>query len=1051
MNSQRQKLSAVKKILLQILFLVLVLPAISQNLVSISGIVTDTATGNPIPNQAVFISNDSTAGWIYHQTVYSNNIGFYQDTVPVPLNSTGTLYVRTIDCQNNQHETILNYNPTNLSFTVNFLICHTPSPGLPILSTGSASSTSYTSTVLNGFVNPNGSQTSVTFEFGTTSLYGTFLSCGYFNGNTLQPVNQGLSNLSPGTLYHYRINGHNSYGTAVGFDSTFITLPADSLPVAITNGATGITSSGATMHGLFNPNGHSCTIVIEWGLTTSYGGFSSTGGGSGFNYISDQATIYAFPPNTVVHYRASLIYAGGTVYGADSTFTTLGPTGCHSMFVTSHISGTNYSYQFTNQSTGNISTYTWNFGDGQSQTITTPQSPNVTHAYSQPGTYITCLTIMGSDSSCFDSSCDTLVVVPVGPQIYIRISGTVINVTASSPMANHAVTWGIDDTLTAPHTVYTNSNGFYADSLLLSPGVTAGNYYVWTQDCQSTTELSGPYNQFIYYNLHQDFNLNCESNLPCQAKIKVSAAGIMTVQLEDKSTGGVTSRVWDFGDGNTSTIENPVHTYSSLGDYVVTLSTANNITVCSSTITKFIHFGDSILCNVGIDFSYTQNPKTIQFQNLSSGGNGMRLWYFGDGDTTNMENPQHTFRYPGLYLVSLSIGHYSTPCWQTGVKAVLIGDSLLPCQSHFTHTINPAVNPKSVQFTDQSTGVPTQWQWYFGDGDSSAQRYPIHTYAASGTYHVCLTISGNYCTNTFCQDVVVQDSIIFHQVYGQVFAGNFPVSAGQAMIISVDTTGTFQPYSEVFPIDSNGVFYYTIVPEGNYYILATPVASSGYLPTYYGNKISWTQATSIPLGTPDNPYNINLVPSDQMPPGPGSVSGQINLGDLPTLLLDKVNMILLNAQGNPIGFTTVSLSGEFAFPAMAYGAYYLHPEMPGVTSDYIMVFITPEKPQANVVMTFTGNKIIGIRDEVTLMNHYSVYPNPVVDNLTVRIDMINGTKAEAAIFNLTGQTVISSQVILNAGNNDIVLSTASLPPGIYSLRIHSREGLILTDKIVKTR
>ena len=1040
-----------KKILLQILFLVLVIPAMSQSLVSISGTVTDTATGNPIPNQAVFISNDSAGGWIYYQTVYSNSIGFFQDTVPVPLNSLGTLFVRTIDCLNNQHQTVLNYSPANLSFTVNFLICHTPSPGLPILSTGSATGTSYTNTILHGLVNPNGSQTNVTFEFGPTTGYGTFISCGPFNGNTLQTVTQTLGNLLPGTLYHYRINGNNGYGNAFGFDSTFVTLPLDSLPVAITNGATGITSSGATMHGLYNPNGHSCTIGIEWGLTTSYGGFSSTGGGSGFNYISDQATIYAFPPNTIVHYRAFLIYQGGTITGADSTFTTLGSGGCQSAFITYPISGTNYSYQFMNQSIGNISTFIWNFGDGQSQTITLPQSPNITHTYSQPGTYIACLTIQGNDSSCFDVACDTIVVVPVGPQIYLSISGTVINPTLSTPMSNHPVTWGIVGPLTGPRTVYTNSDGNYADSLLLPPGITSGNYYVWTQDCQSVIEISGPFSQVTSYNLHQDFNLNCELNPPCQAKMKVSAAGLMTAQFEDKSTGGVTSRVWDFGDGNTSTSENPVHTYNSQGDYNVTLSITNNITGCSSTITNFIHFADSLLCNVGIGMTYTQNPRTIQFENMSSGGNGIQGWYFGDGDTTSIENPQHTFAHPGLYLVSLSIGNYSTPCWQNGVKTVLISDSIIPCQSMFNHTINPLINPKSVQFTDQSTGVPTQWQWDFGDGDSSALRFPIHTYATSGTYHVCLTISGNFCTSTYCQDIVVQDTVIYHQVYGQVFAGNFPVSAGQVMIISMDTTGTFQPYVEVFPLDSNGVYYFTLVPQGNYYILATPADSNGYLPTYFGNKSNWEQATLITLGTANNPYDINLVPSFQMIFGPGSMSGQINLGDLPTVMIDKVNMILLNADGKAIGFTKVSTAGTFAFPTLTYGTYYLHPEMPGVNSDYIKVILTIEKPHANVVMTYSGNRIIGISDDATLVNHYVVYPNPVIDNLTVRIDMSHGTKAEATVYNLTGQIVISAQVLLNAGNNDFVLSTASLPPGIYSLRIHSREGLILTNKLVKPR
>jgi hypothetical protein len=298
---------------------------------------------------------------------------------------------------------------------------------------------------------------------------------------------------------------------------------------------------------------------------------------------------------------------------------------------------------------------------------------------------------------------------------------------------------------------------------------------------------------------------------------------------------------------------------------------------------------------------------------------------------------------------------------------------------------------------------------------------------------------------------VIPDSINNHQVYGQVFAGNFPLSLGMAMIFSLDTNQNYQPFVAVCPIDSNGVYYFTAVPDGNYYIMAIPFDSAGYLPTYFGNTLNWEEATLITLGTENNPYNINLVLATPMTNGPGSTSGQINTGDVIASMVDKINMILLNEQGLPLGFTQVSNSGEFNFPSMAYGTYFLRPEMPGVTSEAVKVILTPEKPHADVVMTFTGNSILAIRNDAILTNHWSVYPNPVSDNLTISLDMEQATRAEAGIYNISGQLVTGRQVTLNMGSNSIGISLAPLPSGIYYLRINSREGVILNTKIIKIK
>jgi hypothetical protein len=242
-----------------------------------------------------------------------------------------------------------------------------------------------------------------------------------------------------------------------------------------------------------------------------------------------------------------------------------------------------------------------------------------------------------------------------------------------------------------------------------------------------------------------------------------------------------------------------------------------------------------------------------------------------------------------------------------------------------------------------------------------------------------------------------------------------------------------------------------MVPEGNYYLLAIPFDSVGYLPTYFGNVLNWEQATVISLGTENNPYNINLLPSGDMTSGPGSASGQINMDGLKATVIDKVNMILMDAQGNAIGFTRVSISGTFNFPTMAYGTYLLHPEMPGVTSDQVMITLTPENPHAEVVMTYNGNSIMGMKTETSIVNSWNVYPNPVIDQFTFTVDVNKAIKAEVGLYNLHGQLLSGSSVVLYDGNNKIPISTASLPVGLYTLRIYSSEGVNILTKVVKVR
>jgi|GEM_PF-571014 len=195
---------------------------------------------------------------------------------------------------------------------------------LPLVTTDTAAPVGTTGATLNGTVNANNDSTTVTFEYGTTTSYGTTVTADQspVTGSTDTAVSRAITGLVNGTTYHFRVVGTNSSGTVNGADMTFTT--GITPPTVSTNAATGITTTGAILNGTVNANGLSTDVSFQWGFTTSYGATNSATPnvvtGNTNTPVSFNPTTLL--PNTTYHYRVMAQNAGGTVYGADMSFTT---------------------------------------------------------------------------------------------------------------------------------------------------------------------------------------------------------------------------------------------------------------------------------------------------------------------------------------------------------------------------------------------------------------------------------------------------------------------------------------------------------------------------------------------------------------------------------------------------------------------------------------------------------------------------------------------------------------------------------------------------------
>ncbi|MEA3364758.1 MAG: PKD domain-containing protein, partial [Candidatus Hydrogenedentes bacterium] len=233
--------------------------------------------------------------------------------------------------------------------------------------------------------------------------------------------------------------------------------------------------------------------------------------------------------------------------------------------------------------------------------------------------------------------------------------------------------------------------------------------------------------------------------------------GIQFMNLSEAGTSPITSYSWSFGDGNSSTEENPVHTYAEVGTYDVTLTVKSDHGQGSTTKYNYI-----TISPVAPEAAFSVDSREpvlgpsgarVQFTDQSQQGTSDIIswyWEFGDGDTSEEKDPSHLYTRPGRYTVSLTVtarnGQTDTetiPDYIEVIETTLIAD--------FSADTQNAWVDQAIQFTDTSVASPapvTQWSWDFGDGNGSTQSNPTHAYSEEGIYTVSLTVTNPYGTDT---------------------------------------------------------------------------------------------------------------------------------------------------------------------------------------------------------------------------------------------------------------------------------------------------------------
>ncbi|HEX7415289.1 MAG TPA: PKD domain-containing protein [Bacteroidia bacterium] len=479
----------------------------------------------------------------------------------------------------------------------------------------------------------------------------------------------------------------------------------------------------------------------------------------------------------------------------------------------------NGSINYTNTSVGTGLTYAWNFGDGTTSTLTTP-----VHIYNAISTYTNSL-IVHSSNGCSDTAIQVVTIhpKPVAQFIFTDVcAASSVSFTNSSTYSGGSIAskWTFGDGATSivlsPLHAYANGGNYNVqlvitdpntckDSIIKvvniynlpvanfsAPAVCLGNNttfnntssvagstlsgYVWdftndgtidntTQNPSSVYPSSGTFTASLQVTSTQ----GCVSIIT--NTVIVNPNPVVTFSVTDTCVGTIVSfhnnstipngsnaqSFWSFGDGTTSFLTSPQHSYSSTNTYSVTLTETSNYGCVSSSSQTFAPFPIPIVNFIANSACQLQANTFTNTSSISSGSISSYGWDFTNNGTIDntTQNPNYTYSQGGNFNCTLHATS-NHGCIDSITKVVTVYFNPV---ANFTAPI--ACNGIATQFTDGSTtqnGTITAWAWDYtsnGTFDNTAQN-PSNVYPSNGTYSVTLQVTSSLgCVSSITNIILV--------------------------------------------------------------------------------------------------------------------------------------------------------------------------------------------------------------------------------------------------------------------------------------------------------
>ncbi len=335
-----------------------------------------------------------------------------------------------------------------------------------------------------------------------------------------------------------------------------------------------------------------------------------------------------------------------------------------------------------------------------------------------------------------------------------------------------------------------------------------------------------------------DFTVTAPPSAPVPATgMAIAGAAPFTVTFQDTSTVSasstpVTAWLWNFGDGTTSTAQNPGHTYQNGGTYTVSLKVSNSAGSDTATYTGMIKVTGAPAKPVA---NFTASPATgtvplsTQFTSTSTGTVSSYVWNFGNGFQSSQGSTiKETYTKAGTYTATLTV---SNSAGSSSKSMTITANNPPPPVISLTATPTSATAPLTVQFAgsaSSSGGAVTSWQWAFGDSKTSTAttQNASHTYTTAGTYTATLSATGPGGAVQKSVNIVVNPALAA-KIAASSTSGYVSVPI---QLSGSGSTGTISSYSWNFGDGTTGTgstISHTYTKTGTFTATLTVKSSSG--------------------------------------------------------------------------------------------------------------------------------------------------------------------------------------------------------------------------------
>ncbi|MEM1323325.1 MAG: PKD domain-containing protein [Bacteroidota bacterium] len=461
---------------------------------------------------------------------------------------------------------------------------------------------------------------------------------------------------------------------------------------------------------------------------------------------------------------------------------------------------------------------------------------------------------------------------------------------------------------------------------------------------------------------------------------------------------------WAFGDGTSSTSANPTHKYPVAGVYTVTQIVSNG---CGSdTSQQIIIIGPDQtppIPEFTADITSGCAPLTVQFFDQSTANVKEWFWFFSGGtpEVSTEQNPLVTFEEPGTYYVYLNASN-AAGSLQSYKEAFIITDETSLPNVNFTSTLNG----QEIRLDNYSNNA-NSYHWDFGDGNSSLERNPVHTYAEAGVYQVRLL-----ATNACGQDSLIQ--IVNTNIAPQAaFSTNQEGCAPLTVQFSDLSSGTNISWQWTFP---------GAVPE-----------------------ISMEQNPTVVYADTGR-YDVQLIVENT-----AGVDTLLEPGYVQVLAAPTANFSAQEADQLVLEFTNLSTNSdryEWTFgdgnssnapnPTHTYAS----------DGDYTIRLIAISDCGRDTFMETITLMTVSTALP-SFVERFELFPNPNKGQFNLILEGVSGEPLEMRIYDILGQEVLQRELNADNGTFRLAIDLDWLSKGAYLLRLSDGKAQLFRKIIIQ--